>query len=183
MKGTYVVNRVSDKITNIVDNIWVCRSGSAADTQAIADFIRYYSELSSIEFNEEPSVETTAYFARDLVYKYKDNFLAGLIIAGYDNVKGPQIYQVSIGGTILQLPMAISGSGSTYITGYCDEHYRENMTKEECLKFVKTAIQLAMGRDGSSGGVIRTVVITKDGSEKSMTPGNELLPFYKVRTD
>lgn len=177
------MNRVSDKITNIIDNIWVCRSGSAADTQAIADFIRYAAELTTVELDEEPNVETTAYFARDLVYKYKDSFLAGLIIAGYDNVKGPQIYQVTIGGTILQLPIAISGSGSSYIIGYCDEHYRENMTKEECLQFVKNAIQLAMARDGSSGGVIRTVVITKDGSEKSMTPGNELLPFYKVRTD
>ena len=32
---------------------------------------------------------------------------------------------------------AIGGSGSTYIYGYCDAHYRTGMTKEECVEFVK----------------------------------------------
>jgi 20S proteasome subunit beta 1 len=38
--GSYVANRVSDKITAIHDRIYVCRSGSAADTQAISDVVR-----------------------------------------------------------------------------------------------------------------------------------------------
>lgn len=40
--GTYVANRVSDKITSLHDHIYACRSGSAADTQAIADYVRYF---------------------------------------------------------------------------------------------------------------------------------------------
>jgi len=40
--GTYVANRVTDKLTKLTDNIYCCRSGSAADTQAIADFVQYY---------------------------------------------------------------------------------------------------------------------------------------------
>ena len=31
--GTWVANRVTDKLTPVTDNIFVCRSGSAADTQ------------------------------------------------------------------------------------------------------------------------------------------------------
>ena len=31
--GSYVANRVSDKITAVHDKVYVCRSGSAADTQ------------------------------------------------------------------------------------------------------------------------------------------------------
>jgi hypothetical protein len=34
--GSYVANRVSDKITALADRIYVCRSGSAADTQVRA---------------------------------------------------------------------------------------------------------------------------------------------------
>lgn len=180
--GSYIANRVSDKITHLTDNIWVCRSGSAADTQAISDFVRYAIKLVSIQFDEEPVVETAAFLARDVVYKNKDNLLAGMILAGYDSLKGPQVYQVTLGGTLVREKFAISGSGSTYITGYCDEFYREKMSKEECLKFVKSALQLAMARDGSSGGVIRTVVITKDGYEKEMTSGDELSTFYQTRT-
>jgi len=40
--GSYVANRVSDKITYVSDKIYVCRSGSAADTQAVADMMRMY---------------------------------------------------------------------------------------------------------------------------------------------
>lgn len=36
--GTYVSNRASDKITALCDNVWLLRSGSAADTQAVADY-------------------------------------------------------------------------------------------------------------------------------------------------
>lgn len=37
------------------------------------------------------------------------------------------------------------------------------MTKEEAQQFVRKAISHAMARDGSSGGVIRMVVIDKTG--------------------
>ncbi len=50
------------------------------------------------------------------------------------------------------------------------------MTKEECQTFVKNALSHAMARDGSSGGVIRTVTITKDGVQRDFVSGNQL-PF------
>lgn len=40
--GSYVANRVADKIVPIHDYIWACRSGSAADTQAVVDYVRHY---------------------------------------------------------------------------------------------------------------------------------------------
>ena len=40
--GTYVANRVSDKVAQLHDRIWCCRSGSAADTQALTDYVRHY---------------------------------------------------------------------------------------------------------------------------------------------
>jgi 20S proteasome alpha/beta subunit len=40
--GTYIANRVSDKIAQLHDRIWCCRSGSAADTQALTDYVRFY---------------------------------------------------------------------------------------------------------------------------------------------
>ena len=37
---------------------------------------------------------------------------------------------------MLQVPFTVGGSGSTYIYGYCDYAYKENMTREECEDFV-----------------------------------------------
>jgi 20S proteasome subunit beta 1 len=50
------------------------------------------------------------------------------------------------------------------------------MTKEECKDFVKKSISHAMARDGSSGGIIRLVIISKDGVEKEVVLGDKL-PF------
>ena len=40
--GTFVANRTSDKLAQLHDRIWCCRSGSAADTQALTDYVRHY---------------------------------------------------------------------------------------------------------------------------------------------
>lgn len=40
-RRSYIANRVTDKLTQIHDRIFCCRSGSAADTQAIADAVAY----------------------------------------------------------------------------------------------------------------------------------------------
>jgi len=42
---SYVANRVTDKLTPVMDKIYCCRSGSAADTQAIADIVSYNLKL------------------------------------------------------------------------------------------------------------------------------------------
>ena len=68
------------------------------------------------------------------------------------------------------------GSGSTYIYGFCDAYYRPGMNKQQCEEFVKKALSHAMARDGSSGGLIRTVKIDASGAERKMVPGNKL-PF------
>ena len=39
--GSYVANRVTDKLTPVTKTIYCCRSGSAADTQAVADIVKY----------------------------------------------------------------------------------------------------------------------------------------------
>ena len=34
------------------------------------------------------------------------------------------------------MPVAIGGSGSTYLYGYVDANYKPGMSKDECLKFI-----------------------------------------------
>jgi 20S proteasome subunit beta 1 len=93
-----------------------------------------------------------------------------------------------------------TGSGSTYVYGYCDATYQEGWGKEETIEFVKNstsqkcfpqihtlntafrlALALAMSRDGSSGGVIRMAVITEDGVERLFVPGDKLPTFWQGR--
>ncbi|KAI8075411.1 proteasome subunit beta type-6 [Gilbertella persicaria] len=172
--GAYIANRVTDKLTKVHDTIYCCRSGSAADTQAVADIVHYYLQMYTVNENEAPSVRTASALFQELCYQNKDNLSAGIIVAGWDKKEGPAVYNIPLGGSLHKQPFAIGGSGSTYIYGYCDATYRDDMSREECIEFVKHSLALAMSRDGSSGGVIRLAVITKDGVERLFIPGNEL---------
>mmetsp|Transcript_124524 Transcript_124524/g.194442 ORF Transcript_124524/g.194442 Transcript_124524/m.194442 type:complete len:105 (+) Transcript_124524:667-981(+) len=102
--------------------------------------------------------------------------MAGLVIAGYDEKRGGQVYSIPLGGTLTKQPIATSGSGSGYISGLIDDKWKEGMTKAEALDFVRLCIAHAMALDGSSGGVIRTLCVEAGGLEEACVPGNKL-PF------
>ncbi|KAJ3102129.1 Proteasome subunit beta type-1 [Phlyctochytrium planicorne] len=172
--GSYIANRVTDKLTPVHDRIFCCRSGSAADTQAVADIVQYYLQQFAMTEGEPPRVHTAAALFQELCYSNKDALSAGIIVGGWDKYDGPSVWSIPLGGSLHKQPFAIGGSGSTYIYGYCDSAYREGFSKEECIEFTKKAVSLAMARDGSSGGVIRLAIITEKGVERIFVPGNEL---------
>ncbi|KAL0258419.1 Proteasome subunit beta type-1 [Diplodia seriata] len=93
---------------------------------------------------------------------------AGMIIAGYDPRHGGQVYSIPLGGSLHKQAYSIGGSGSTYIYGYCDANWTEGMTEEEGVNFVKGALREAIKWDGSSGGVIRMVVLTANGAQRHL---------------
>jgi 20S proteasome subunit beta 1 len=135
--GSYIANRVTDKLTPLYEpSIYCCRSGSAADTQALADIVRYYMDLLSIEQDEKPTVAMAATLFKKLCYENKDQLMAGIIVAGWDKHTGGNVYNIPLGGSIHRQPYAIGGSGSTYIYGYCDAVYRSGMNQQECESFV-----------------------------------------------
>jgi 20S proteasome subunit beta 1 len=181
--GAYVANRVSNKLTMVSDRIYCCRSGSAADTQAISDMVRMYVGMHALDIGQDPDVFTAAKIFQQICYNNKDRLQAGIIVAGWDPHHGGSVYNIPLGGSLIKQDFAIGGSGSTYITSYCDAHWRPGMTREECKAFVVSSLAHAMERDGSSGGVARTVIIDKNGVERDMVPGNKLptleLPVFK----
>ncbi|XP_074097207.1 proteasome beta1 subunit [Cotesia typhae] len=177
--GAYISNRTADKLTKITDNIYCCRSGSAADTQAIADIVAYHLGFHQMELGTQPKVETAANVFREMCYNYRDSLVAGILVAGYDSQKGGQVYSIPIGGMCVRQPISIGGSGSTYVYGYVDAHYKPNMTKDETVELITNTLALAMSRDGSSGGVIRLGIITEAGVERRVILGDELPKFWE----
>ncbi|GAB5359588.1 hypothetical protein AAMO2058_000556400 [Amorphochlora amoebiformis] len=176
--GSYVANRVSDKLTMVSEKIYCCRSGSAADTQAVADMVAYYLDMHTVEIESTPLVKSAANLFSMITYNNKDRLLASIICAGWDEKEGGQVFAIPLGGSKIRQPYAVGGSGSTYIFGYCDAHFKPGMDQKSCEKFVATAISHAMSRDGSSGGCIRMAVITKEGVQRKFIPGDKL-PYMK----
>ena len=177
--GSFVSNRVTDKLTRVSDKIYCGRSGSAADTQAIADIVEYHLEFQSTCMGSEPLVKAAANVFKDICYSYRDQLMAGILVAGYDEKKGGQIYAVPLGGMIVRQPLSIGGSGSTFLYGFMDDKFHTGMNQEECADLVLKAVALAINRDGSSGGVVRLAIITKDGVERRLFTGDEIPKFFE----
>lgn len=172
--GAFVAGRATRKIVQVQGNIFICRSGSAADTQALTGFVQHYLGMHSVELGHEPTVKTCANLFKMLAYNNKDNLSAGLIIGGWDEKRGGQVYSLPMGGSLYRCPCSVGGSGSMYIQGLIDSKYRPGMTKAECIAFVQLCVAHAMARDGSSGGMVRTVVIDGQSIEEDVIEGNKL---------
>ncbi|KAF9764320.1 putative proteasome subunit beta type-1 [Nosema granulosis] len=170
--GTYIPSRITDKLTPLSENIFCCRSGSSADTQTIANYVKVELKYVSYLKKTIPSVKNAAILAKNIIYKYPQ-LIAGLIIAGYDTK--PRIYNISLGGTLVEEEWSIGGSGSGYIYGFCDTHYKANMSLEEAIEFVKQAVSLAIRRDNSSGGCIRMASISSEGVQRFFYSGEKIL--------
>ena len=148
----------------------ICRSGSAADTQYLADTIRHQLLRRKLIRSTSSSVSEAAHLIKNHVSS-NESLSASLICAGFDHVKDQGlIYSIDLGGTMMeQQGWACNGSGSGYILGMIDDSYpksdKDLWDEDEAVNFVKSAIGLAMERDGSSGGVVRIFVINREGKK------------------
>jgi 20S proteasome subunit beta 1 len=177
--GSYVANRATDKVTRIADTIYLCRSGSAADTQALAAAAATHLAQLGVELGRAPTVRQAAQVLASMAYQNKAALQAGMIVAGTDAVEGAAVYAIPLGGTLLSVPYAVGGSGSAYITGLCDKQWRPGMDRDAAIGFVRRAVAAAMARDGSSGGCIRTVAVDlKSGVERGFVPGDGVPPAF-----
>ena len=127
--GIYVSNRASDKMTVLEDTTVMCRSGSAADTEAVASFVRYHVEQIGMERNGPLDVKTVARIANQINYQNKGandglGLSAYMIIGGWDEKYGAQVYSCTAGGNMIQNKWTTDGSGSTYIWGFMDEGFK-----------------------------------------------------------
>ncbi|XP_064543077.1 proteasome subunit beta type-6-like [Drosophila montana] len=162
---TYVSNRSADKLTRITDHIYCCRSGSASQTQTLANTVAYAMNYYECSVGEPALVRDAAVHFRNKIYESRQSMMASIIVAGWDRCHGGQVYSVPISGLMVHEPCAVAGSGAAYIQGFVTAHYRPGMQQAETVELVKSAVQLAIQHDCSSGGIVRVGVINEYGMD------------------
>ncbi len=70
--GSYIANRATDKITPLADKVYILRSGSAADTQALASYVQFYIASHQAENNSPVTTKAAANMAMQMAYSNKD---------------------------------------------------------------------------------------------------------------
>jgi 20S proteasome subunit beta 1 len=77
--------------------------------QAVADIVHYHAQFYAAQHDSRPPVHTIASLFQSLCYENKDRLSAGIIVAGWDEEQGGQVYNIPLGGGIFRQPWSIGG--------------------------------------------------------------------------
>lgn len=164
--STYVSHRAAHKLDKIGAYCVMARSGSAADTQALAVAANQFFQMRSYA-GCPPTVSQIAHWLR---YKtYGEDKSVSLILAGCDPLeKRNCLFSIAQTGALLdhKEPYVAAGSGSSLIMGFLDHECSKELEEKEAIKLCVTALKLAMDRDGSSGGLCRLVIVNAEGARE-----------------
>ena len=164
----------------------LCRSGSAADTQWLAIEAKRQFRVRRLE---QPgyrcSVSEVAHYLRHRIRnsnaRQDSPLQASLICAGYDGgTRCGQIFGLAPGGSLWEEDhFCMSGSGSTVLYGDLDDLFDTrkkagslpDLSEEDATALVEKLLKLSIGRDASSGGLVRLYVIDQNGlDERTIYP-------------
>ncbi len=162
----FIASDKSTKVYDLSDSIVATTAGHAADNQKIMRWMR--GELNLIELRNERSVYVKEAMMMINSAQYsmlrQMGSVVSVILAGYDSREGPQLYNLSPDGTILQHDgYVVDGSGSVYVKGVLDTLYKDGITVKEAQELVEKGFLASFKNDNMSGGGYIAKVITKDG--------------------
>jgi len=161
--GTLIAHKVAKKIFKIDEHMLLTTAGLVGDAQLLARFLRVEAELYKLEREETMPVKGAATLMANILNQRKFYpYYVQLIIAGVDNT-GPHIFSLDAAGGAIEDIYTTTGSGSPYVFGVLEDHYRKDMTEEEAIDLAIRAMTAAMKRDAASGNGMDIVVITKKG--------------------
>ncbi len=169
--GGMIVNKDTQKIYNISDNMALTMAGSVSDIQLIIKYVKSQLRLKKVRSTRELSVKEAANLLSGIVYSNIRSFsaipaLSHFLLGGQDN-EGLHVYDIFPDGSVTKVNDYVSsGSGSVFAYGVLEALFKKNLSCDEGTKIVKTALNAAIQRDTASGSGFDIVKITKGKIEK-----------------
>ncbi len=167
--GYYIAHKRTKKIVKVTNYMALTTAGLVADAQMLAEWLREHALYYEIVMGRPMPIKTAATLLSNILFASRTfPYIVQLLLGGYD--EKPRLYSLDWFGTLTEEKYVATGSGSPTAIGILEERYREDMSVEEAIEMVKTAILSSTRRDAFSGNGIDVIVITKKGViEKSFT--------------
>jgi proteasome beta subunit len=172
--GYQIANKDWEKVVQITDNIAVTIAGSVSAIQMLEKYLKSELKLRKIRLGREVTVKEAANLLRNWVYtlirqpKMMQD-ISHFLMAGSD-AEGLHLYDIFPDGTLHKVnDYFTSGSGSSYVFGLLEQHYKANLNEQEGIDLAIKAVDTAMQRDIASGNGVNVMVIDKNGVRKAAT--------------
>ena len=161
--GTLIAHKTTQKVFKIDEHMLLTTAGLVGDAQLLARLLRVEAELYKLERNEAMPVKGAATLMANILNQRKFYpYYVQLIIAGVD-ASGSHVFSLDAAGGSIEDVYTTTGSGSPYVFGVLEDHYKEGMSEDDAINLAIRALTAAIKRDSASGNGMDVVVITKKG--------------------
>src|SRR3990172_5605006 len=161
--GTMIAHKRTKKVYRLDENLGLTTAGLVGYLQVLARYITAEVELYKLKRNTTMGVEACATLTANILSGSRYfPYWVQLVIGGGDR-SGGHVYSLDAAGGSLPDKFVSSGSGSPYVYGVLEDHWKDDMTTDEGANLAIRAVTSAMKRDAVSGEGIDVAIITKDG--------------------
>ena len=162
--GFFIADRHVMKIQKVDRHLGMTIAGGVADAQNLVDVMRYNANIYRITNREVMPVNSAARLCSNVLFNQRYfPYYVQIILAGYDNKAGGQIYNIDLFGSMTSEKYISTGSGSPVAYGYLESEYEEASSVNEAYKIAIQSIAAAIRRNAGTGDNINVVIIDKDG--------------------
>lgn len=145
-----------EKIAEIDSHIGAAMSGLVADARTLVDHARVEAQNHTFTYEEPIGVEALTQAVCDLALSFGEGqdgdadkrmsrpFGVALLLAGYDELDGPQLFFSDPSGTFVRYKAKAIGAGSEGAQSNLSESYSENLTLEEAEELALSTLKQVM---------------------------------------
>lgn len=162
--GFFIADRHVMKIQKVDRHLGMTIAGGVADAQNLVDIMRYNSNIYRLTNKELIPVKSAARLCSNVLFNQRYfPYYVQIIVGGYDNKEGGQIYNIDLFGSMTSEKFISTGSGSPVAYGYLETEFKEDSSVNDAYKVAIQAIAAAIRRNAGTGDNINAVIIDKDG--------------------
>jgi proteasome beta subunit len=162
--GFFIADRHVMKIQKVDRHLGMTIAGGVADAQNLVDIMRYNSNIYRLSNKELIPVKSAARLCSNVLFNQRYfPYYVQIIVGGYDNKEGGQIYNIDLFGSMTTEKFISTGSGSPVAYGYLETEFKEDSSVNDAYKVAIQAIAAAIRRNAGTGDNINAVIIDKDG--------------------
>ncbi|MCK4614572.1 MAG: archaeal proteasome endopeptidase complex subunit beta [Thermoplasmata archaeon] len=159
--GTLIAHKTTRKLFKIDDHMGMTVAGLVGDSQVLVRWLTAETEIYRLKHDEGMTIKAAATLMANILNGRKFYpFWVQLLIGGIDD-RGPQVYSLDAAGGSIPDDYVTTGSGSPYVYGVLEDHYRKGISIEKGINLAIRGIHAAMKRDAASGNGIEVATITK----------------------
>ncbi|XP_071443596.1 proteasome subunit beta type-2-like [Hetaerina americana] len=139
-----VMKNDEDKLYKISKKMVMAVSGESGDTTQFAEYIAKNIQLYKMRNGYELSPKAAATFTRRNLADYlrsQSPYLVNLLLAGYDDETGPELYFLDHLASLVKVPFAAHGYGGFFSLSIMDRYHKLDLNPEEGYELMKKCVR------------------------------------------